>query len=629
MEKNKNEYSDHHYKSSNKLLNNTIHDELVSEDNLNLIYDSCRHVKNIYSNKYHPIINKLCCPINQYNRNEMNIFMYKQVQKNYIGHIVNKWTAFHNDTSLNHTIPHSGEGCIFSMEFSKNGKFLASTNHYGKIEIWNIYKQKLERQLSIHKDIVTGIEIFNKDVLIDNNHLDSEFEEEYLLSSSLDKTIKLSKNAKIINEFTKHNDWIKSISLSKDKKFFLSGCVSSKIKYWDLNEGKVKYEIDNSVFTEEEFQKTQNSVNTVNSLSFFDSGNLFVSGFRNGYVKVFDVRDKKLSFSFYAHENKLNSVKLSRSNDYFLTCGRDSLGKLWDIRNYNTQLITFSDHKSKNFNIEFNFFNNETMAITGSEDGKIYIYDVNTGRLSNQFITNERCCNIVKPLPDIYNNYAFVFSGLDNLHLKFCEFSGIKNNHIHNKVDKNDNQEYFEHFKKQIDGAKLYTEKDKKDRDEDSKQTNVIQEMMEEILTENGDTILSLIHKNNLTCNNQIGMENLMDLFNSNSDDQSNKETRDFLIKINEKLMQKLYERYDVNGNSTKSKKKSNTNTNQNIKEDIIKKINIECTKCNEKKNNEGSFIEERIDINISENMEYNNFFNDFEEMFTLPISNTATALNI
>jgi WD40 repeat protein len=55
------------------------------------------------------------------------------------------------------------------------------------------------------------------------------------ISSSLDKTIKIWKNFQCVTTLKDHNDWIRCLALSKDNQFMVSGCVSSVIVGWDLN----------------------------------------------------------------------------------------------------------------------------------------------------------------------------------------------------------------------------------------------------------------------------------------------------------------------------------------------------------------------------------------------------------
>lgn len=75
-----------------------------------------------------------------------------------------------------------------------------------------------------HTEIVTGLQF--------SNHSESR-----LFSSSLDRTIKVWSNYKCIHTFSDHQDWIRSLSLSKNDHTLISGCVSGNILIWDAEQG--------------------------------------------------------------------------------------------------------------------------------------------------------------------------------------------------------------------------------------------------------------------------------------------------------------------------------------------------------------------------------------------------------
>ena len=231
-----------------------------------------------------------------------------------------------------------------------------------------------------------------------------------MMSCSLDKTIKLWKDFDCIHTFLDHNDWVRCLSISSDNKYFLSGCVSSVIKYWDLNEKKVLHSFNNS-------NDNPDLLNTVNSLNFMSNNtNIFMTGLRSGSVKIFDVRNaNKLVKEFKAHKFKLNSVKFNKDDKYLLSSGRDSVARLWDFRKlpvkfFDNFIIQNSDnpeinsshclneyrgHKCQGYNIDCNFFVNENYVITGSEDSNIYIYDTNSGEMVIKYKTPQKCVNLV------------------------------------------------------------------------------------------------------------------------------------------------------------------------------------------------------------------------------------------
>lgn len=74
----------------------------------------------------------------------------------------------------------------------------------------------------------------------------------------------------------------------------ISGCVSSVIVGWDLEKMKIAFRISNP--------PSLDYLNTINTLSFQHGSHIFLSGTRDGYVKLYDPRTNHtpvLKVSFY------------------------------------------------------------------------------------------------------------------------------------------------------------------------------------------------------------------------------------------------------------------------------------------------------------------------------------------
>lgn len=645
----------------------------------------CNHIKEKYSDSYHPIINpfnlntdfyniylsKLYNPgrcnyrLNSVNTN-INIIKNNCYKNNYLSNLFllnnldYSWIAFHNSYSLNHQIPASSEGCIFHIEFTNAGDFMLSSNHYNTVDIWDLNSKRLFKTIKPHREIVTAIEFFSyntysnvfnldyykncsysdKDTDVDIN-IENEANDvynglnEYMLTCSLDKTIKLSKNFKVIKEYTAHNDWIRCIAVNNSKKNFLSGCISSVIKYWDFEKGSIILTVDNPPSNNE-------TLNTVNSVKFLDNNeSIFLTAYRDGYIRIYDVRTRSKGSNlnnsnnnssimpvqaFKAHNNKLNCGKLSKSNNYILTSGRDSLGRLWDFRNLpidskealdkneidKSKVITqYKGHKCSGFNIEIFYYNKENNVITGSEDGSIYIYDLFSGKLIKKYYTELNCINIAKPLPNSRSDLGFIYSGLENLKIIVCEprlLSGLYNdtfydnqnlnNYNNNTTDnKNCNNKFYNSTNNpnfydciSVDNYNLknnnYIALTKTSSNSTSTQGNSfanrleMSKVIEEIMNENGDIILKLLHTSNIQSSNDLNMETILDILQQDNNAQS----QELLNKLNKKIQEKMLEQMKkfIETNTPEYKKKMNEEKIKNIEQErnTIEDVLIQCEDC-------------------------------------------------
>ena len=494
-------------------------------------------------------------------KNLLNNFFLKNISLD--------WVILNNPQNLSINCMNR-EGCIFSMSFNDTGNLMASSNHYHTIEIWDMKQRKIKEIISSHSEIVTGVEFFHK-----------KEDNEYFLSCSLDKTIKLWKNYKNIHTFLEHSDWVRCISIREDNQQFLSGCVSSVVKLWDIPTQRVIGSIINQ-------NSDPTSLTTVNSLNFMNNNpNLFIIGLRSGEVKIFDCRiqNKNDNYiknvgivqSFKAHQKKLNTAKLNKSDKYILTSGRDSLLRLWDMRKLPKEneinqkyIYEYNKHKCVGYNIECNFYLNENYIITGSEDGNIYIYDILNNKNYYKLKTLLKCINLIKQIPN--TNYI-AFTGLEDISIfiwnahkniiKFYEKYCNKNN-------KNDDNLVED----------IETEKDIEIEETDKGQ-QFCNKIIEEIMAECGDSILKIFHNHNMTYSNGINLENLQEIIQKSQDEKSAKILKSITDKFMKKMMDNLL---SIENNSKNKEKKGKIKKKE--KKKIIKKRDIKCLECSQNDNN-------------------------------------------
>ena len=493
-------------------------------------------------------------------KNILNSFLLKNLSSDYI--LLNN----PQNVSVNSM---NKEGCIFSMNFNDTGNLMGATNHHNSIEIWDIKNKKIKKILTSHTEIVTGIDFFHE-----------KEDNESFITCSLDKTIKLWKNYENIHTFLDHSDWVRCISIRNDNTQFLSGCVSSVVKLWDLPTQRVIGTLINQ-------NLDANTLTTINSLSFLNSNpNLFIIGLRSGEVKICDsrIQNKNDEYtknvgivqSFKAHKNKLNTVKLNSNDKYILTSGRDSTLRVWDLRNLpekneesKNYINEYNKHKCIGYNIECNFYLNENYIMTGSEDGNIYIYDIFNNNIYYKLKTSLKCINLIKQIPHTYN---IAFTGLEDISIF------VWNSH------KNVLKFYEKYCYKQKYGKEdyLYDSENEEDLNDEitDKNSQLTSKLIEEVMTECGDVILKFFHSNNFTYTNGINLERLNEILSRSNDSK----TADMLKSITDKFMKKMLENI-INVNEV-NKKQEKKKTEKKERKKVIKKNAIKCLECTQNKTN-------------------------------------------
>ena len=505
--------------------------------------------------------------------NLYDLFLLKNLSLNHL--------LYSNPQNLPINAINKDTGCIFTLNFSDTGNIMCASNPKN-LEIWDVGKKRLKKIISDHKEIVS-----------DAVFLHGENNNNNFLTGSLDRTIKLYRNFENVHTFYEHNDWVRALNVSYDNNYFLSGCVSSVVKLWDLN----KKIVLNTIINQNE---NQNFMNTVNSLNFFRSNpNLFLIGYRSGDIKICDIRELNsnnnneikqinISQSFKAHTQKLNTAKLNQSDRYILTSGRDSTLRLWDVRkipqeknissnniinnnDYSRNYLNeYKKHKCTGYNVECNYYQDEKYLITGSENGSIIIYDIFNPNKYKEIKTHLKCVNLVKQIPN--NSNAIAFAGL----AENAVFIYDSSKNITKFYDKENN--FSEEENNFIE--------DDDDIGKDKSQ-EICNNIIEDIMKEHGDVILKTFHKNNMTYNNGINFANFFQMMQSSGEGNATQQIfQIFLDKIKNEFLN--MENKEINKKNKKEKKEEKKETNS-------PKRNIKCSECELKNNNQYKNYENNI----------------------------------
>ena len=171
----------------------------------------------------------------------------------------------------------------------------------------------------------------------------------------------------------------------------------------------------------------------------------------------------------------------------------------------------------------------------------------------------------MKPIP---NSYDICFSGIEdisiyvwNAHKNITKYYQQKNLGNDNDVEEeNDGDKFLEEIE-ETDNSKLLCNK-----------------LIEDIMTECGDSILRIFHKQNLTYSGGISFETLINIVRESNDIES----KNILRTINEKLKEKIIESF-ISGAKKKVKEDKKT---ENNKKNMITKKEIKCLECQNKDKN-------------------------------------------
>ncbi|QDZ17719.1 WD40 repeat domain-containing protein [Chloropicon primus] len=284
-------------------------------------------------------------------------------------------------------------GCSSCLSYTPEGDLVGVAGPDCRVVVYDARRGKHKYAVEGHTEIVTGLAWARPTPFADGP-------ERAFYTSSLDKSIRLWKGSRPVATYRDHYDWIRSLAISGDGGRLVSGCVSSNIFLWDTETGKTTCRTQAMLGLDEKVNKLPGSMRSfctsfeysVNSVDFFRTNdNLFVSGMRDGTVRMWDCRDFAggAVATLFAHKVKLNQVQMGQLDSALLTSGRDNVIRLWDTRmmgsaarsNSGCMLTEFKSHKCRSYNISCTFFGSDRTIATGSEDSKIWLYDAKTGEV--------------------------------------------------------------------------------------------------------------------------------------------------------------------------------------------------------------------------------------------------------
>lgn len=261
---------------------------------------------------------------------------------------------------------------INSIEFSPNGKILASADVDDKIKLWDMDNYKEIITLKGHKGDVYSISFSPNGQM--------------LASGSWDKTIKLwdIKTGKLIKSFPPHPADVNVVSFHPNENLIASSSEDGIIRLWDM-EGKVVRTFSG--------HKEQ-----VIAVRFSQDGKILASAGFDNKIKLWDVTTGKEINTIEGHNNRVYSLSFSRDAKTLASAGSDNVIKLWNLEDLKNikEIETLKGHSNQIFSIRFSPDN--TTLVSAGADTTIRLWNVNTSESLTYPKSTDKKSLVSKPL---------------------------------------------------------------------------------------------------------------------------------------------------------------------------------------------------------------------------------------
>ncbi|MBD2533594.1 NACHT domain-containing protein [Nostoc flagelliforme FACHB-838] len=285
-------------------------------------------------------------------------------------------------------------GSIFSVAFSANGEFLATSDSDSNIRLWQV---TTGRQLFVckgHTSWAWSI-TFSPDSSI-------------LASCSIDQTTRLWNTStgeclKILQE----PDQVEAITFSPNGSIFASGSVDKTIRLWDVSTGQclktlqghtdsvwsVAFSPNGQLLASGSYDQTVRlwDVHTGEcskilrghtawiraALAFSPNGDIIASGSFDRTVRLWDTSTGQCLETLQGHTNSIVSATFSPDGQTLASCSYDQTVKLWDIHTGQC-LRTLQGHTGLIWSVAYSP-DGQTLA-SGSDDQTVKLWNANTGQ---------------------------------------------------------------------------------------------------------------------------------------------------------------------------------------------------------------------------------------------------------
>ena len=168
----------------------------------------------------------------------------------------------------------------------------------------------------------------------------------------------------------------------------------------------------------------------------------------NELLGCFDYVEKKMLFTFKAHDNQISKIIYNSNNDLLISCDTSSYIKCWTFSEKKC-IHVFSPECNINTNITdimFNEINSTLTLITVSYNGMIHIYNINTKETITTYTIPDKCIKLLdlgthNDFISLHNDKDLLFSIIANNTSSYTTHMNMINN-----TNNNSNNNFIECF---------------------------------------------------------------------------------------------------------------------------------------------------------------------------------------
>ncbi len=290
-------------------------------------------------------------------------------------------------------------GPIWTIEFSKDGRYLATGGKDRILRVWSVLATPEDRKTFEDGENASALEgqqqqhlsapVFHSKPTREfvghtGDILDLSWSKNgFLLSSSMDRTVRLwhMSRPECLCTF-KHNDFVTSIAFHpRDDRFFLAGSLDATLRLWSIPDKSVAYSNQIS--------------DIITAVAFSPDGKTAIAGCLNGLCMFYETVGLKYSTQIHVRSSRGKNARGSKitgiramsfppnSSDgeiKILVTSNDSRIRVYNL-NDKTLEVKMKGHENVCNQIKASFSDDGKYIICGSEDRKAFIWSTDSAEL--------------------------------------------------------------------------------------------------------------------------------------------------------------------------------------------------------------------------------------------------------
>ncbi|MDW3211832.1 MAG: caspase family protein [Reichenbachiella sp.] len=164
-----------------------------------------------------------------------------------------------------------------------------------------------------------------------------------------------------------HRAAVRTVVYSPDGKFIATGSRDNSIKLWEVSTGR-------------EIRTFLGHINPVNIVAFDPSGRWLASGSSDNSIIIWEVATGKIKQKIEGHDRRVSSLNFNSDGSQLASGGWDRLAYVWRVST-GEKLGEYKGNPATGIGVgvQVLFSKDDKKLITGNDDGKIIIYNLDSG----------------------------------------------------------------------------------------------------------------------------------------------------------------------------------------------------------------------------------------------------------